>query len=144
MTIYVDAEAAGAVWAQALPWLVGRGNPLAQGVHLSARRSPGEGAVAILEVIGRDGTSDVSDDARVSFAVSGIGTGGGRRVAERGARALAEALAALQRAPVTVTTPGGDTVRILGADLISGPTLAGDLGGEVTYRVDATLRCQAL
>lgn len=143
MTIYVDAEGAAAVWAKALPGLVGRGNPLAQGVHLSARRSPGEGAVAILAVIGRDATSDVSDDARLSFAVSGIGTGGGRRVAEKAARALAEQLAALQRTPVTVTTPDGAAVRLLGADLISGPTYAGDLGGEVTYRVDATLRCQA-
>lgn len=144
MGLYVDVEGACAAWATALPTLVGKGNPLAQGVHLSARRSPGEGAVAILEVIGRDGVSDVSDDARLSFAVSGIGTGGGRRVAEKAARALAEALAALQRAPVTVTTADGDAVRLLGADLISGPTLAGDLGGEITYRVDATMRCQAL
>lgn len=142
MIFLVDAEAAVRAWANAVPGLAGPGNPLLNGTHIGQVRSPSEGAIATIELIGPRTTDDVTDDARVAFVVSAIGKGGGRRAAQRGAAALAEALLVLHRAPVIVTLEDGVTVRLVGADNVQGPTYAGDLGGEQLYRVDATMRCQ--
>lgn len=133
--IYADAEGALLAWAVAHPTLTGRGNPLAAGLHINEVRSPAEGAIGYFEVSADRSTDDVADVPRVSFEIRSRS----RSVAERAARGLAEALAALTTAPPTVTTVRGDRVRILGAGDVTGPIYAGDLSGEHAYRLDATI-----
>lgn len=139
-----DVAGAVRVYCNTYPGLTGAGNPLASGVHLGRVRSPAKGAVASLRVLTPRELTDISDDARVSFAVTAVGSErGARETAEYAARALARALLQLANdGPVDVTTRRGETVRLLVAGDVAGPSEGGDLGGEFTMLVDATVRCQ--
>jgi hypothetical protein len=135
--IYADAEGAVVAWATTHPTLTGAGNPLAAGLHLTEIRSPAEGAVGYLEVVDRS-ADDVSDTPRLSAVIVSKSRG----VAEAAARAYAEALDDLVRTRPTVTTSRGEAVRIYAVGDVAGPSFAGDFGGEVAYRVDATFVLQ--
>jgi hypothetical protein len=139
----VDAEAAVREWANGFSALCGKGNPLANGVHLGPPRSPSAGAIAGMQLISPRQTIDYADDARVSFSVKAVGgETAARLLAQRAANALAEAVLSMRGRPTVVTIPGGGQVRILCCDNLDGPTYAGDQGGESTYLVDATFRMQ--
>lgn len=135
--IYADAEGAAAAWANGVAALTGQGNPVSAGFHLNDVRSPSQGAVGYIQVVGRAG-DDVADLPRVSFLVLAKSRG----VAETAARATANALERLTQTRPTVTTARGDVVRVQGADAVTGPAYTGDVGGEHEYRVDATLVLQ--
>lgn len=141
----VDIEGAVRVWVNAYPGLVGPANPLTNGVHLQAPRSSSRGTVAQVSVVSRT-PDDTTDEARLSFAVRAVGSErGATEVAEYAARALAYALDALTRTGpqgVVVTTRRAEQVRLICAGELAGPTKTGDVGGEVTYSVDATFRAQ--
>jgi hypothetical protein len=135
--VYADAEGALIAWAAADNTLTGRGNPIAAGLHITDVHSPAEGAIGYVEVLSRT-TDDVADMARVSVTVMARKRG----VAEAGARAFAERLHRIVRTAPTVTTSRGDRVKLWAAGDIAGPAFAGEFGGEVGYRVDATLALQ--
>jgi hypothetical protein len=141
---YCDAAGAMRVWVNAYPGLCGKGNPLANGVHLGKPRSASTGAVAGCQEITPRVTGDDYDDVRLSFTVRSVGSeAGARAAAERACRALANAVTTgLRGNPATVTTQEGDLVRLLYAHSPQGPTFTGDVGGEAEYRFDATVRCQ--
>lgn len=143
MSWYVDGAGVGRAVPHAIPGLCGKGNPVTNGVHLSKVRSSSSGVVASAEEIPPRNTSDVADEVRISYSVKAVGSEAGARAqAEAAARAIANAVTAHDRWPMTVTTQGGDVVRVLWAHTPEGPTFSGDVGGEVTYRFDVTYRCQ--
>lgn len=141
--VIVDIEGAAKAFINGVLGLTGPGMPLAAGAHIGRLRSPSRGAIASVELLSPRTPDDVADTARVSFAVSAVGSGGaGRQAARIGCEALARAVLALQGDPVTVQTQGGP-VRLLAASDPQGPTWTGDQGGEATYRLDVTLTAQA-
>lgn len=132
--IYADVEGAVLAWAASVPSLTGAGNPVAAGMHVSPQvRSPSEGAVGYVEVVDRS-----TDDAGDSCRVSAVFLSRRRGPAEAAARAYANALPRITGVAPVVVTGRGDAVKIWVAGDAAGPTFAGDLGGEVAYRVDAT------
>jgi len=142
----VDAAGAAKALVEGFTGLTGRGNPLTNGVHLSRDvRSSHQGPVASVEEIPPRVVDDGWDDARVSFAVRAVGSEEGARwAAGEAARQLLTRLLAVGPWPVDVTVKDGARVRVLRPHSPEGPTLTGDNGGQVTYRVDITLRCQLL
>jgi hypothetical protein len=139
----VDVEGAIRAYITSYPGLTGTGNPLSGGVHLGKPRLPAEGAIGEMQIITPRRLDDIEDTARVSFRVTAVGEQGrAREVAERGCRALVEAIRALDGAPVTVTTRRGDEVKLLFGDDSSGPTFGGESGGSSTYLCDATFSLQ--
>jgi len=141
----VDAEGLTRAWATTFPGLCGPGNPIPAGVHLTRRRGGNRGTACTVELIGpRDvDLEGAGDSARVSFAIYSIGSeDGARRAAHRGARAVAAACRTMTGSPVAVTSRPGqpdEETAVLGlVHTVSGPLLTGDVGGEITYRVDAT------
>lgn len=140
----VDGAGALRAWVNTRPGLTGKGNPLPNGVHLSEVRAPASGPIAsCVEIAPRD-VDEAWDDVRLSFAVKSVGSEeGARRSAEAAARALANAVTTgLRGNPAVVTLPSGDVVRVLIAHSPQGPTMTGNVGGQVTYTFDATFRCQ--
>lgn len=146
----VDALGAARAYLNTVAGLAGPGAPLTNGVHLQEVRSPSSGTWARVELapgrsIDEEGAWDM---ARVSVLVKARGSEAGAHAQVTwAANNVAEALIALNGTPTTVTidargTVPGQTVRILGAHSIDGPTQAGEIGGEVSMRVDATLRMQ--
>jgi hypothetical protein len=144
VTRYVDGPGVAKALINGTAGLTGKGAPLANGVVLSEVRSSSQGAIATVAEIPPRVTWDAYDDVRLSFTVSSVGSEeGARGQAELAARSLAETLLGLQNGPpVTVTTRRGDVVVVRTTHSLEGPTLAGDIRGRLTYRVDATLRCQ--
>lgn len=131
--VFADAEGALIAWAAGHPYLTGKGNPLAHGLHVTELRSPAEGAVGYVEVLDRS-ADEVSDSARVSVMIVAKSRG----VAELAARVYADAVSKLTGYAPTVTTGRGELVQIWGAGDMAGPAYSGDFGGEHAYRVDAT------
>jgi hypothetical protein len=139
----VDIEGAMRVYLNGYPGLVGAGNPVTNGVHIAAVRSPSRGVIVQQTLITPRTTDDTTDDARLTYQVRAVGSEqGAREVAELAARRLATALHALDGNGVTVTTRRGDHIKLIVAGSVAGPTFAGDLGGEVQYRVDVSVRAQ--
>lgn len=143
MARYVDGAGAVAAWINAQETLVGKGMPLANGVHLSEPRSSSSGAVASVQEILR-GDFEGFDDVRVTFEVKAVGgERGARGLAERAARHLANTIMdGLVGPAVTVTTRSGDVVQIIHAHTPNGPTFTGVVTGEAVYRFDVTVRCR--
>lgn len=129
-------------YLHAVPGLTGKGNPLANGVHLQDVRSPSSGAIAQQTLIGPTAVDDAVHSARLSYEVSAVGSEDGA-IAEAGraARALASALHAL-RTPRTVTTRAGELVRLLTTGDVSGPVQSGQVGNRAFYTVEATVLAQ--
>ena len=139
----VDVEGAMRAYLHAYPGLVGLGNPITNGIHISDVRSPAKGVIVQQTLISPRSTDDTTDDARLSYRVRAVGgERAPREVAEYAARRLATALHALSGTEVDVTTKRGERVRLLIAGGIQGPTWGGDLGGEAHYLVDVTVRAQ--
>lgn len=141
---YCDAAGAMRVWVNTRPGLTGKGNPLANGVQLGQVRSASSGAVASCQEITPRVTGDDFDDVRLSFEVRAVGSEAGARAsAEQACRALANAVTTgLRGNPAAVTTAQGEAVRLLYSHSPQGPTFSGDVGGEVLYRFDITIRTQ--
>lgn len=141
----VDAEGLTRAWARAHPGLVGPGTSIPAGVHLTRRRSGARGAACTVELIApRDVDMEgAGDSARVSIKLYAIGSeDGARRAAQRAARNMAAAIRTLTGTPVIVTARPGEqdeeTAKLAHAHSVSGPLIVGDVGGEITYAVDAT------
>lgn len=138
----VDAEGAVRAYLATVAGLTGPGGAIAAGVHQSPGRSPARGAVAEFDVSSRT-PDDTEDEFRVSFRIKAIGGAAGAKAqAQLGGRRLVEALGEMSGNGVVVQTALGEWVRILTTADISGPAWTGDVGGESTYTVDATLCCQ--
>ena len=141
----VDAEALTRAWARAHPGLIGPGTSIPAGVHLTRRRSGNRGVACTLELVApRDvDLEGAGDSARVSFRLYAVGSeDGARRAAQRAARDMAAAVRTLTGTPVMVTArpgePDEETAKLAHAHTVSGPLMVGDIGGEITYAVDAT------
>ncbi|GLY32133.1 hypothetical protein [Kineosporia sp. NBRC 101731] len=130
-----DAEGVVKAWAQSLG-ITGKGKPVAAGIHLGRPRSPQAGAIAGLSV----GSSTVDSEglghrAGITFEVKAVGgQAGARKQALEGATAIAVECRELTGAPVPVEYDGM-TVWIRYCENVQGPLFAGDVGGEITYRV---------
>lgn len=139
----VDVEGAVRAYLLAYPGLCGEGNPVLNGFILGKARSPSRGAIGELEAITPRTLDDATDTARVALHLKAVGSEeGARLVAGLAARRTVEAILALAGLPAVVQTKGGEWVRLLVAADSAGPTFGGDVGGEVTYLVDATFMCQ--
>ncbi len=143
----VDLERAVMLWLNEEPGLCGRGNPVENGFHTGVTRSPGQGAIGSVEV-GLGSVSDAVDQRRVLLRLKSVGRAGPeskgpRWECERAARATARRFLALD-APVQVALGDGSYVTLLHVDATSaqGPTLVGDVGGEITYAIDAVVTAQ--
>ena len=144
-TRVVDAAGALRAWVNAQTDLVGKGKPLANGVHLSRPRSTSQGAIGWVQEITPSIVTDGYHDARLSFEVTAVGSEeGARGSALTACKALANTVLDGIRRPATVTTGLGEDVRLLWADPESaqGPSFSGDVTGEALYRWDVTIRCQ--
>ena len=117
----VDAEGAVKDWLNTRTDLVGRGNPIALGAHLTLLRSPGKGAYAYLQVI--NGVRALTAERPVHAArVSAQFRGTTRETAAHAATAYATALEAMDGVP---TRMGPGVLCHTVAD-ITGPLLPSD------------------
>lgn len=143
--LVVDGAGVARAVVNGLPGLTGKGNPLANGVHLGKARSNHTGAIATAEEIPPRQTTDISDECRISFTLFAVGSeAGARRVAERASREMLNHLLSPTTWPRIVTMHDDSRVLVLWAHSPEGPTFSGDLGGEIAYRVDITFRCQPI
>lgn len=143
----VDLERAVMLWLNADTDLCGRGRPVTNGFHTGLTRSPGQGAIGTVEV-GLGAPTDYADQRRVTLRLKVVGkqgpeSKGPRWECERAARATAKVFLALD-APVQVALGDGAYVELRHVDATSaqGPTLIGDVGGEITYAIDAVVTAQ--
>lgn len=138
----VDVEGAVRAYLTGVPGLCGAGNPVRAGFHLGNPRSPSAGVIGGIEVGTPRTVDDTVDTARVTVRLRAVGSeDGARGTCETAARATANALNALNGVGAVVTTARGDAVRVVTVQA-GGPAIVGDVGGEVTYAVDATVVCQ--
>lgn len=107
---FCDVRGALRSWGNAHPTLTGIGKPMTNGFHLSVRDSPGPGTSCVITRAGggsQEGGMPI-DTPSQQFSVWGPDAG----AAEHAALALANALAGISAAPVTVTTSRGELVRL--------------------------------
>lgn len=132
-----DVEGLTLAWAKSVPGLVGNGNPVGLMSLSTDIRSPQKGTMCTLRVTQSD-VGPIGHAGRILFEVSAIGgEGGAKRQAERGARAIANAIRqGLDGTPRAVTSDGV-TATLLAAHTASGPIWVGFFGQSI-YRVEAT------
>lgn len=143
MAVVVDIDGAVRTWINSIPGLCGRGNPIANGVHVGGR-SPMPGAW--IEILGPSSRSisDVADQPRIGFLVKAVGgkvDGGAYALAERAARLLARAIAD-QHGIGVVTTGLGEQVRLIACTDVQGPVYSGEQDGQQTFTVDCVMTAQ--
>lgn len=130
-TVFQDAEGAIAAWINAQTGtLVGAGRPLAQGAHLTRRRSAANTCYALITLIA--GSAEVTPEvphqrARISAQIYGPT----KEAAAIAAHAYANAVLALRGVP----TAAGPAM-VLCSDNLTGPLYAIDVD-EPRYLVDA-------
>lgn len=107
VTVFCDVRGALRAWVNAQTAWVGAGKPLTNGLHLTARDSPGAGTIAVVTRAGGGADDALGLEAPTQqFSVWGPDWG----KAESAALALANGLRGLRN--VVVTTDRGEQVRL--------------------------------
>ena len=138
MAAFTDAEAAIRDWVNSLTTtLVGEGNPLAKGAHLHELRGAATTCYALLSIVGSGtafGVENPDHRARLSASIYGPS----KETATRAAVAYANALLALDGAPVVMT---GATCLVVDPATITGPLWSPDrVGPRLLCDADVYLR----
>ncbi|WBB94182.1 hypothetical protein [Verrucosispora sp. WMMC514] len=127
MGTYTDAERAAADWINTLTsTLVGPGNPLAKGAHLTELRGASSACYALLSIIGSNtalAPENPDHRARISASIYGPT----KEAATRAAIAYADTLIAVDGRP----QPMGSAALclVIDPDSITGPLWSPDLAG---------------
>lgn len=132
---FVDAEALLQEWINSQADVVGSGNPITLGAHITrgALRSPAKGSYVLLERIGGFDTwlnEAPSDTARVSGSVFGPS----KAAAARAAYAYANRL---RRIPYLRPAVGGS--QLVAIDALTGPLYVPSKDGDAQYLVDVSI-----